>query len=73
MFITIEENNILTLCNSVVETATRNEITLVNEAEQISDKYHKVIKLFTDYNNIYNSSMFLVDNYLICIEGCFFM
>ena len=61
MFITIQENNILTLCNSVVETATRNDITLVDEAEQIRDKYHKLFKLFADCHNIYNST-FLIDS-----------
>lgn len=62
MFITIQENNILTLCNSVVETATRNDIALLDEAEQIRNKYHKLFKLFADCHNIYNSSKFLVDS-----------
>ena len=62
MFITIQENNIWTLCNSAVETTTRNNITLVDEAEQIWDKYNKPLKLFADCHNIYNSSTFLIDS-----------
>lgn len=56
LFITLQLNNIATLCNSVIETAKTHDLSLLSDAKEISEKFHVALTLFSKCHNLYDGS-----------------
>ena len=54
--ITLQLNNIATLCNSVIETAKTHDLSLLSDAKAISEKFHVALTLFSKCHKLYDGS-----------------
>ena len=56
ILITLQLNNIATLCNSVIETAKTHDLSLLSDAKAISEKFHVALTLFSKCHKLYDGS-----------------
>ena len=54
ILITLQLNNIATLCNSVIETAKTHDLSLLSDAKAISEKFHIALTLFSKCHKLYD-------------------
>ena len=54
ILITLQLNNIATLCNSVTATAKTHDLSLLSDAKAISEKFHIALTLFSKCHKLYD-------------------
>ena len=54
-FLLMQPQNTKVLCNSLVQVARNKDTSLISQAKAISDKFQKVLNLFSGCHTIYNS------------------
>ena len=54
ILITLQLNNIATLCNSLIETAKTHDLSLLSDAKAISEKFHIALTLFSKCHKLYD-------------------
>uniref|UniRef100_A0A1X7V868 Uncharacterized protein n=1 Tax=Amphimedon queenslandica TaxID=400682 RepID=A0A1X7V868_AMPQE len=71
---TLKPQNIATLCQSVIETAKENDISLLTNAQAVSEKFHSAFTLFSKCHKLYDGTALfsesMIDELEVAID-CF--
>ena len=55
----LQPNNIKTLCNTIIDIARENDVSLVSKAQEVSVKFIKLFTLFAECHSLYDESTLL--------------